>query len=313
MPLVSVLMPMHNAEPFVRAAVESVLSQKDVDLELIIIDDHSKDRSGDVARSIQDPRIRVLEGPGKGISAALNMAINAASGDIITRCDADDLFTEGRLAFQVRWLEEHPEFGAICGVFSSMTPNGKHMNDLGGDTAGDITDELRSGHVRTSLCTFAIRAPLLRETGGLRPYFVTAEDIDLVLRLGEITRVWFEPRSVYRYRLHGTSITHNQGKTLRRFYEATAKEFAAQRRAGYRDALDRQCPPDPPAIVDAPGEFTGHIQNLLIGEAWKEHTAGNKWKALKIGWRAVWARPKRLRVWRSFIMLAVKRCPRLGA
>src|SRR5262249_30760912 len=124
MPLVSVLMPMHNAEPYVRAAVESVLSQQGVELELIIIDDHSKDRSGEVARCIQDPRIRILEGPGKGISAALNMAIDAARGDIVTRCDADDLYTEGRLSFQVGWLEEHTEFGAICGVFSSMTSDG---------------------------------------------------------------------------------------------------------------------------------------------------------------------------------------------
>lgn len=312
MPLVSVLMPMHNAEPYVRAAVESVLKQTYSDLELIVINDHSTDFSGAVVKSILDPRLRILDGPGQGISAALNLAIEASRGDIITRCDADDLYPEDRLAFQVRWLEEHPDFGAVAGVFSSMTPDEVHIAHLGGETAEEITGELRTGHVRTSLCTYAIRAPLVRQLK-LRPYFVTGEDIDFMLRLGEITRVWFAPRSVYRYRLHDTSITHNQGKTQRRFYEATAKEFAAQRRAGYRDALERECPPEPPTVRDRASEATGHIQHLLIGEAWKEHQKGHKGLAIRMGWRACLARPTHLSMWRSFLMLILKPCPAPGA
>jgi glycosyltransferase involved in cell wall biosynthesis len=54
MPLISVIIPMRNAEPFVKAAVESVLAQEDVELEVIVIDDGSTDRKADVVRSIGD-------------------------------------------------------------------------------------------------------------------------------------------------------------------------------------------------------------------------------------------------------------------
>jgi glycosyltransferase involved in cell wall biosynthesis len=312
MALVSVIMPMRNAEPYVRAALLSVLGQRDLpagtEIEVVVVDDGSTDRSADVVRGLGDPRVRLLRGPCQGISAALNLAVSAARGEIIVRCDADDLFPEDRLARQLRWLEAHPDFGAVGGVFTTMTPTGQLIADLGGQTAQEITDELRAGQTRTSLCTYAIRAAVLRQVGGFRPYFATAEDLDFMLRLGEQTRVWFDPHSVYRYRLHPTSITHTQGLNLRDFYEATARAFAAQRRAGGADDLARGCPPPPPAAqAGAPVRARAHIQDLLIGRAWDSHAAGQKFAALWAGWSACWMQPLRWKAWQSLALLTLKR------
>lgn len=310
MSLVTVLMPMRNAEPYVRAALESVLTQDGVELEVVVIDDGSTDRSAAAVREIGDPRIRLLPGPCKGISASFNTGLAAARGDIIMRCDADDLLAPGRLERQAGWLDGHSGFGAVCARFSTMTSGGQPVTDLdcGGDVETEITAELRSGGVRTSLCTYAIRTPILREIGGCRSYFTTAEDLDLLLRLGERTRVWFLPDYVYKYRLHSTSATHTQANVLRQFYEKTAKDFAAQRRAGQPDDLERGAPPAPPAAgASAPADSARHVQDMLIGRAWREHAQGRRLQALRSGWRACWTAPLNGSAWKSLVALALKR------
>jgi glycosyltransferase involved in cell wall biosynthesis len=306
-------MPMRNAEPFVRAALESVLAQDGVELEVVVIDDGSTDRSAEVVRAVGDPRVRLLPGPCRGISAALNTAIEAARGEFVARCDSDDLYPSGRLARHVGWLTDHPEFGAVCGSFSTMTHDGRPVADLdcGGEVAEEITHELRADKIRTSLCTFTLRTDLVRRLGGFRPYFVTGEDIDFQLRLGEVTRVWYDPQSVYRYRLHETSITHTQGNARQAFFEARAKEFAAQRRAGRPDDLERGCPPPLPTTFSGPAVRPGQeIQGLLLAQAWEEHTAGHKLQALRTGVRAWAACPSRLSAWKSLAALVLRRTPR---
>jgi glycosyltransferase involved in cell wall biosynthesis len=314
---VSVLMPMRNTERYVRAALESVLGQRDLppgtDIEVIVVDDGSTDGSAKVVQGLGDPRVRLLPGPCKGISAALNTALGAVKGDVVVRCDSDDLFPENRLARQLGWLDEHPNFGAICGIFTTMTPEGQRIVDMGDPNARphEITAALRAGETPTSLCTFAIRTAVLREVGGFRSYFATAEDIDFVLRLGERTRVWFDPGSVYLYRLHETSATHTQGLKLRTFYEVTARTFAGQRRAGQPDDLERGSPPTPVAVrLDSPMAAKTHIQDLLIGRAWEAHRTGQKWAALRVGWSACRAQPTRWSAWQNLAMLTLKRAGR---
>jgi GT2 family glycosyltransferase len=313
MTLVSVLMPMRNAAPFVRAAVQSVLAQREVELELVVIDDGSTDGSGEIVRAIGDPRVRVLPGPCQGIAAGFNTALKAARGEFVARCDSDDLLPEWRLSWQLRWLNEHPDFGAICARFTTMTSAGKIVDELdcGGTVPEETTAELRAGKVRTSFCTYVVRTAVLRQIGGCRSWFVTAEDVDLQLRLGEATRVWFEPISCYFYRLHEASITHKQGQTRQAFFESAARTFQSQRQAGGPDDLERGSPPLPPDATwvrpDRPILPKTEIQGYLLGRAWREQGQGRRLKALRSGLRACLARPTNLGAWKSLMALLLKR------
>src|SRR3954454_19608950 len=103
LPLVTVLMPMRNAARFVGAALRSVLEQPNVNLEIVVIDDGSTDESADAGARFKDKRIRIIEGPRRGIAAAFNAGLDAARGEIIARCDADDHYPPGRLAQQAHW------------------------------------------------------------------------------------------------------------------------------------------------------------------------------------------------------------------
>src|SRR6476646_4841074 len=143
MALVSVLIPMRNAQSFVAAALQSVIAQRNVELEVIVIDDGSTDRSAQIVQQINDPRVRIVKGPQRGIAAAFNTGLSVARGGIVARCDADDLYPPDRLAWQVRFLEEHPDFGAVCGSFSTVTESGAAVADHHDEKkAEEITAEL---------------------------------------------------------------------------------------------------------------------------------------------------------------------------
>lgn len=306
---ISIIIPCRNAERYIRATLASILAQRDVDLEVVLIDDGSTDRSNDIARDMNDARIRIVPGPQRGISAAFNAGLDAASGENVARCDADDLYPPDRLAWQVKFLNDHPAFGAVCGYFSTITSAGRHVADAYfNEPAQEITDELRSGVGRSHMCAYTFRTVLLRQIGGCREWFLTSEDRDLQYRLAEVTRVWFEPKSSYLYRLHDQSVTHTQKLAARGFYEQMAKRFQVQRREQGVDDLQNGTPPPVhiSGVRQTPQSANQQIQNILLGQAWKQHGAGIKRAAIAVGWRACLAYPTNPGAWKSLLALLLK-------
>lgn len=308
MTLVSIIVPMYNAEAFISATLASILQERDIPLEVVVVNDGSTDASLERVCATNDKRVRVIQGPCQGIAPALNAGLAVACGEIIMRCDADDLYPPQRIARQVDWLSKHPEFGVVCGGFSTIDVKGRAIISFNNrEDAQEITEELCNGITRTHLCTFAVRAEVLRSSGGCRQYFHTAEDIDLQLRLGELCRIWYVPDIQYNYRLHDTSITHRQSNVEREFFESMAREFQRQRRSQGSDDLQRGCPPTPPqGSTKSAMKTAEHTQGLLMGSAWQEHQSGHKQQALAIGIRSVIAQPSNIAAWRSLLALAVK-------
>lgn len=92
---VSIIVPVYNAETYLDACVQSILAQDGVSLELLLVNDGSKDGSLALCRSYEarDARVRVLDGPNRGVSAARNRGLEEARGESICFVDADDLLT----------------------------------------------------------------------------------------------------------------------------------------------------------------------------------------------------------------------------
>lgn len=125
-PLVSVVLPVYNAERFVAAALESVLSQSLRAIELIVLDDGSTDRSlAEIERVAgADPRVRIVTRPNKGLIATLNEGVALGRGRWIARMDADDISTPDRFAIQLQHLEtSHTD---ICGTAVTYFGDGAH-------------------------------------------------------------------------------------------------------------------------------------------------------------------------------------------
>ena len=111
----SVIIPVYNVAPYLRQAVDSVLAQRGVDMEILIVDDGSSDGSSAICDEYgqQQSCIRVWHQPNRGVSAARNMALSHAKGHYITFVDADDTISPGTYSPNIRYLNAHPEVMAL--------------------------------------------------------------------------------------------------------------------------------------------------------------------------------------------------------
>src|SRR6185312_8593574 len=127
-PQVSVLMPVASARDYLASAMESVLTQTCTSLELILIDDSGQLDDLIARLPKNDQRARAIACEGKGIADALNTGTGAARGQFICRVDCDDLIPPDRIARQLSWLGDHPEFAAVCGSMSTITHDGRFVS-----------------------------------------------------------------------------------------------------------------------------------------------------------------------------------------
>jgi glycosyltransferase involved in cell wall biosynthesis len=123
-PDVTVVMSVYNGQPFLKEAIESILSQTCRDIEFIIIDDGSTDQTSAIIASYRDPRIHVIRhDKNAGLAQSLNEGFALASGRYIARMDADDVSYPERLASEVRFLDADPSVGA-CGTWVEVAGQG---------------------------------------------------------------------------------------------------------------------------------------------------------------------------------------------
>jgi len=185
MPTVSVIMPAFNAEPYLTASIESVLCQTFGDLELLIVDDGSRDATADVARdhARRDPRIRVLSKENAGPGPARNLGFRAASGRYFAFLDSDDAWDETFLAEHVAILRTRCDVDVVVG-------NARHR---GGPDHGQPCRPLRGEGVPITLAEILadegalfIMSVFRREAAeavrGFDPAIFTNEEYDMWIR-----------------------------------------------------------------------------------------------------------------------------------
>ena len=129
LPPVTIGISFYNAEDTLLDAVRSVFAQTHQNWELILIDDGSTDRSLEIARSIDDPRVRVYsDGDNKKLASRLNEIHALANHNYIARMDADDLMSPTRIQKQVEYLEANPDIDivstGVCSISIDSLPKG---------------------------------------------------------------------------------------------------------------------------------------------------------------------------------------------
>jgi glycosyltransferase involved in cell wall biosynthesis len=113
-PIISVILPVYNAEKFAHEAINSILKQTITDFELLIINDGSTDRSNEIIEGFKDSRIKVIQNQKNlGLIGTLNKGFNLAKGQFIARMDADDISIPNRFEKQLAYLTNHPEIDIL--------------------------------------------------------------------------------------------------------------------------------------------------------------------------------------------------------
>jgi succinoglycan biosynthesis protein ExoO len=222
--MVSILMVARDAAAFIDAAILSARDQSLSDLEIVVVDDGSRDATARIARSHadRDARVRVLEGPRRGLSAVRNASLDAARGRFAAIVDSDDLLHPRHLEGLVGGQARHG--GAVCatnmlefqGAGAAFTTR-RFAQGPPWDAARRITPEefVARGMIGGSGASLGYLKPLFDlaflRANGLRydERLRIGEDFDLVLRaMLAGARYVFLPQTTYYYRRHGGSTSH---------------------------------------------------------------------------------------------------------
>lgn len=215
-PLISVVMPLYNAERFVGESIESLLAQTLSDFELIVIDDCSTDGSAAVVEELQrrDPRITLLHNErNAGAAGTRNRGIDAARGEFIAFLDADDISIPERFEKQIALFKAHPEV-EVCGSYYLIF-NDRTGRDHGRYDRLPITPEEIRCQVFFSnplgMSTIMLRADALRKTG-IRFRNCVCEDYKLWADLSDRLVMANIPECLILYRQweEQTSARHRQ-------------------------------------------------------------------------------------------------------
>ncbi len=299
-PTVSVLMPVYNARRYVAEAVESILAQTFDDFELLIVDDGSTDRSLNILKKYasMDARIHLVSRPNTGYVVALNEMIKRAQGEFIARMDADDISLPDRFKKQVEFLRNHPRVGVVGGAYELIDDRGRLLTirRLFNDNAR-IQDRLLSGDTHLAHPSVMMRRSLLQQVGGYDASLMPTEDLDLWLRLGEITELANLPDILIRYREHIASIsTWQQGRPWLEKREAC-------RRAWQRRGIEARPISDRPyrAGLDRDSQF-----EFVFQWAWIAYMQGRHRMAIAYVWKCLRRRPASRASWGLFRRVAVR-------
>lgn len=235
---------MFNGMPYLPESIESILRQKYSDFELLVINDGSTDDSLAYLQSVRDPRLRVISQPNRGISCALNRALEEARAPWLVRLDADDIAHPDRLALLSETIRRHPN----AGMFYSEAENYGHPHSISKlRTSQGTPEELRKvteeGYLlRICHVTAVLNVAKTRELGGYR-FNLLIEDLDLWWRMALHHRIVFIPKVTVSVRLRcdSTCVSNLEALTLNTLYAqylllshlwrlpALAYETAAQR------------------------------------------------------------------------------------
>jgi glycosyltransferase involved in cell wall biosynthesis len=222
---ISVVIPVHNSEEWIRETLLSVCNQEMAPHEIIIVNDGSTDRSLEVIRTvcIEHPDIKILIHTieNSGVSIARNIGINLCSGDLIALLDSDDVWLPQKLWLQHSFLVANLNFVAVLSDFYISSP-GNHgaLKDLRLITKKHVKDVGRSwltltgnGALLSSTIMFW-RGRVVGKATFLDNLSTTA-DLSYYLQLSEIGKVGHIFKPLVRYRQHANQM-HSNAKLLKR-------------------------------------------------------------------------------------------------
>lgn len=218
--IVSVVIPVYNVERYLRQCVECVLSQSYHDLQVILVDDGSKDSSGDICDEYAtiDARVQVIHKPNGGLSDARNAGLKVAQGDYVLFLDSDDEW--GSIDFVEKLVQQAQTSQPDVILFELVSFTNENQqtqshriyeNITPGLNAADTMLQLmQKNHFSMSACQKFIKTALLTENHAFFTKGLLGEDMDWIQRFWPcVQSVEFNNDVHYRYRVRSGSISRS--------------------------------------------------------------------------------------------------------
>ncbi|HEY0028833.1 MAG TPA: glycosyltransferase [Allosphingosinicella sp.] len=314
MPLsLSVVMPVHNALPYLDEAIGSIVNQSYRDFELVILDDCSTDGSSEVLKgwAARDPRIRLVTAEKRlGPAGSSNRVVAESSGALVARMDADDIAHPDRLARQIAVLEGNADAVLVGSLHDTIDGSGQRVREP--DISRLVRHSPFAPFVHGSI---TVRRAAFDQVGGYRSACDYWEDIDLFVRLARVGRILVVPDALYSHRIAVTStrLTSRRDTVAGAYgqmYQCLERYVGGE---SYEDLLDAPAPgsvaPGTFTLLGSPVVWAGGSPKLLRPLLTGGHLSANLESAAVLAWTA-WAdfSPRSLRLFlRGFLRLRNRR------
>ena len=209
--LVSVVIPVYNAEAHLEETLASVFAQTYPHIEIVAVDDGSRDRSVEILEKYRH-RIRVVRQKNSGAAAARNLGVREAKGKWIAFLDADDLWSVDKVEHQL----------AACGarawsytnsIFLGGVNDGKRDSDLTPKYQGQVLEQLICNNFVGTSSVMVLRQVFL-EAGGFSESLQSIEDWEFWIRLASHYEICYVSEPLVRYRVHSSSASRSTRATL---------------------------------------------------------------------------------------------------
>lgn len=228
-PLLSVVIPSYNHEQYIGEAIESVLEQSYPNLELIIIDDGSKDDSVKKIQSYKDERITLICQQNAGAHNAINRGLEMAKGEYLAILNSDDIYSKMRFEQMIRTLKEQDGAEFACSYIQVIDSSGKALGIKEGwhnmepwtiehpELSYQATDDFKLNLLMTNFTSttsnFLFTRSLYERIGGMRNLRF-AHDWDFALRAAEVTECIMVEQPLLKYRVHNTNTISSNRKWM---------------------------------------------------------------------------------------------------
>jgi glycosyltransferase involved in cell wall biosynthesis len=279
-PQVSVVMPAYNVAAFVGDAIRSALAQRDVDLEVLVVDDGSNDGTRQILTSFEgDPRVRTFYQDHGGPSVSRNTALAAARGRYVGFLDADDLWEPTKAAKHVAVMDANPALDVTYSWWRTIDERSRDTGRRttvpaarvpGGTTFAGLVIENFTGTASSVFC----RRSAARAVGGFDPALRSNVDLDFLLRVAALRpgNIALVPEILTAYRMRAHQITASWRRMQENWQHVIAKAAAiapAEVARVQRQALARQSRYYAYLAYEA-GDLPA--ARRLLRAAWRQHT-----------------------------------------
>ncbi|CAM4077057.1 MULTISPECIES: glycosyltransferase family 2 protein [Bacillus] len=212
--LVSVIVPLYNAEKYIEETMESILNQTYKNIEIVIVDDGSKDQSSSIVKNFKKKypeQIQYILQENQGVSVARNTGIENANGEYISFLDSDDLWHSTKIEKQIESMHKNNMNACYCGFMNFYEETGEKVENTTNFVKGNMTKAFLTHQVFAQTSTWIFKKSIVMNHNiRFTPGCSWGEDLEFLFKLMSVTNVCYVDEYLTYYRiLSGGSLSSN--------------------------------------------------------------------------------------------------------
>jgi glycosyltransferase involved in cell wall biosynthesis len=274
--LVSIIIPMYNAEKYIRETLYSALDQTYKNIEIIVIDDGSTDKSSQIVSSIKDKRLKYKHQENSGVSSARNHGLSISKGKFINFLDSDDLLYKNAIVEKLKYFEKDKDFGIVQSAMQVIDFESIKIDDLQCGMEGWLLDDLLlwERNCVSTPSSVLVKRTVALEVGGFDEELSTAADQEFYFRVAKKYKIGCISYPLGSYRKHDQNM-HMNIRLMERDHILAYKK--ARKKDFFKSSMFRK-------------RCFGNLYKILAGSYWKDDS--NKLRGILFLIKAILIYPK---------------------